>query len=245
MGAFLDNLRYLTGTVSTKVQPLPPLQPLQALGPPIAIDTEPQQQQMRTFEVTAPPVFVERPVDYAINFDKPIDYNKELKALQAQALTTAEPQQNTLSVESEDAWLRKYKGHHINPFMADLYQDLTFVIKKKANYKERLTCGLWAQDNVFKVYEWREDSVTKGRRVLRLEQFSPGPVRLCCGSQLRPYTTFGEASNRARLLTKSIRSFRWPCPLNRNKPATSVFDSQSGFLGRIEYRSSLEGLLPC
>jgi hypothetical protein len=31
-----------------------------------------------------------------------------------------EPQQ-TLSVENEDAWLRKYKGHHINPFMADLY----------------------------------------------------------------------------------------------------------------------------
>jgi hypothetical protein len=69
VGAFLDNLRYLTGSVSTKVQPLQHLGTVQ----PLTLDTEPH---LRTLE--APAVFVGRAVDYAINVEKPIDYNKEL-----------------------------------------------------------------------------------------------------------------------------------------------------------------------
>jgi hypothetical protein len=53
--------------------------------------------------------------------------------------------------------------------MADLYEHDTCVIKKKANYKDRLTCSLWSFDSVFKVYEWKENMVAKGRRLMRLE----------------------------------------------------------------------------
>lgn len=109
--------------------------------------------------------------------------------------------------------------------MNDLYIGDTYVIKKKANYKERLTCCLLSTDNVFKIYDWDELTVTKGRRLIRLEQFSPLTMRTLCCSQQRAYRTIGDASNRSRILTKSIRSFRWMCPCNNRKPITAVFDS--------------------
>ena len=44
--------------------------------------------------------------------------------------------------------------------MHDLYYGDTYVMKKKANYRERLTCGLLTFDNVYKVYEWDENTVS-------------------------------------------------------------------------------------
>jgi hypothetical protein len=66
--------------------------------------------------------------------------------------------------------------------MADLYSDDTFVMKKKAIYKDILTCGLYSTDNVYKVYEWREETVSKARRIIRLELFSPLSIRTFCCS---------------------------------------------------------------
>ena len=42
------------------------------------------------------------------------------------------------------------------------------------------------------------------------------------------------------MVTKSIRPFRFICPCNRNKAFTAVYDSKSGFLGRVVLGSSLE-----
>ena len=53
--------------------------------------------------------------------------------------------------------------------MQELYEMDTFVIKKKAIYIDRLTCSLISTDNVYKLYEWDEDTVTKGKRLMRLE----------------------------------------------------------------------------
>jgi hypothetical protein len=66
--------------------------------------------------------------------------------------------------------------------MADLYSDDTFVMKKKAIYKDIHTCGLYSTDNVYKVYEWREETVSKARRIIRLELFSPLSIRTFCCS---------------------------------------------------------------
>lgn len=88
-------------------------------------------------------------------------------------------------------------------------------------------------------------NVTKGRRLIRLEQFSPLTMRFFCSSTQRAYRTIGEASNRSWVLTKSIRSFRWMCPCNKRKPITAVFDSQSGYIGKVEYISCLENIILC
>lgn len=68
-------------------------------------------------------------------------------------------------------------------------------------------------------------------------------MRTFCCSFCRAYRTIGEASNRSKILTKSIRSFRWMCPCNKRKPLTAVFDSQSGYLGKVEFLSSIGS--PC
>lgn len=78
------------------------------------------------------------------------------------------PTEKTIVTE-EDAWIHRYKDDHLNPFMEDLYTPDAYVLKKKANYRERLSCGLHAQDNVFKIYEWDERAVIKGKRLIRLE----------------------------------------------------------------------------
>jgi len=49
-----------------------------------------------------------------------------------------------------------YSTDHLNPKMQELYFTDTFVIKKKANYKERLTCNILSFDNVYKLYSWDE-----------------------------------------------------------------------------------------
>jgi hypothetical protein len=61
-----------------------------------------------------------------------------------------------------------YQNDHISPYMHDLYYGDTFVLKKKANYREKLTCGLLSVDNVYKIYDWDESNVCQGRRLIRL-----------------------------------------------------------------------------
>ena len=48
-----------------------------------------------------------------------------------------------------DASIFQYE--RANPYMEDLYHRDTYVIKKKANYMERLCCSLIAEDNVYKI----------------------------------------------------------------------------------------------
>jgi hypothetical protein len=43
--------------------------------------------------------------------------------------------------------------------MHELYFPDTFVIKKKANYRERILCGFLSVDNVYKLFEWNEKDV--------------------------------------------------------------------------------------
>lgn len=45
----------------------------------------------------------------------------------------------------------------------------TYILKKKANYLERLFCGLLSYDNVYKLYEWNEELVESGRRIIRFK----------------------------------------------------------------------------
>jgi len=66
--------------------------------------------------------------------------------------------------------------------MHDLYYGDTYVLKKKANYRERLTCGILSMDNVYKLYEWDEDTVAQGKRLIRLQQYSPMSMRMICCS---------------------------------------------------------------
>lgn len=129
--------------------------------------------------------------------------------------------------------------------MSKLYAPDTYVIKKKANYLERSSCGLIAMDNVYKVYYWDEDLVTKGKRIVRFSQSSPPCVRTFCCSQYRTYRTLGHISNKSKVLTKSVRTFRWLCPLNKRKASTAVFDAETGYLGRVDIINSLECILFC
>ena len=46
-----------------------------------------------------------------------------------------------------------------NPYMESLYSPDTYMIVKKANYMERLTCSFIATDNIFKIYDWNEKNV--------------------------------------------------------------------------------------
>jgi hypothetical protein len=59
------------------------------------------------------------------------------------------------------------------------------------------------------------------------------------------YRTVGEASNRMQLISKSIRPFKWITPCNKVRPATIVFDSRSGIIGRIECTSFMENIFFC
>lgn len=118
--------------------------------------------------------------------------------------------------------------------MEQLLQMDTFVLKKKANYVERLICSLIPEDNVFKLYEWDEQDVKKGVRLLKFKQTSPDCIKFFCCSHCRSYLTVGRSSNRKKHLTKSIRTFRWMCPCNRRKPVTAVFDVATGYLGKAE-----------
>lgn len=69
----------------------------------------------------------------------------------------------------EDLNLYYQQTDHISSYMNELYFTDTFVIKKKANFRERLSCGLISVDNVYKIFEWDENTVTKGKRLIRLE----------------------------------------------------------------------------
>jgi len=53
--------------------------------------------------------------------------------------------------------------------MEDLLHRDTYVIKKKANYIERLTCSLVAEDNIYKIYDWDEKLIQKGIRLMKFK----------------------------------------------------------------------------
>lgn len=120
-----------------------------------------------------------------------------------------------------------------------------YVIKKKANYLERIFCSLITFDNVYKLFVWNEELVESGPRLLRYAQSSPGCIRMLCCSHFRSYRTVGEISNRTKMVTKSLRPFKFICPCNRNKAFTSVYDAKSGYIGRVVLGSSLECILMC
>jgi hypothetical protein len=145
--------------------------------------------------------------------------------------------------EYDDPTLFTYERK--NQLMQYIYSHDTYVIKKKANYLERISCSLLTFDNVYKLYNWNENTISKGIRVARFEQVSSGCIRACCCSHFRSYRTLGEISNKTKILTKSIRTFRWMCPCNKRKPITAVFDAQSGYLGKVELMSSCERLCCC
>lgn len=54
-----------------------------------------------------------------------------------------------------------------NPLMEHMLLPNTYVIKKKANYLERIFCSLLAFDNVYKLFIWNEELVESGPRLLR------------------------------------------------------------------------------
>lgn len=129
--------------------------------------------------------------------------------------------------------------------MHEILKGQSFVIRKKANYDEKFTCGLIVRDNVFKLYEWDEDLTEKGLRLARYEQKSDSCLKFMCWSFNRGYRTLGTVGNRSRSVTKSIRPFRMSCPWSPDKAFTACYDYSTGYLGRIEALSMLECLLPC
>ena len=112
-----------------------------------------------------------------------------------------------------------------NPLMQALYKRDVYVMKKKSNYMERILCSAYSADNVYKIYEWHELNVLKGLRLARFQQTSPLCMRSFCCSHQRSYRTLGEISNRTKIITKSLRTYRWMCPCNKRKPITAVFDA--------------------
>jgi hypothetical protein len=56
-----------------------------------------------------------------------------------------------------------------NPYMEHLYKYDTFVVKKKANYLDRITLSLVSTDNVYKIYDWNEKQVQKGIRLIKFK----------------------------------------------------------------------------
>lgn len=127
-----------------------------------------------------------------------------------------------------------FNYERVNPYMEQLYQRDTYVLKKKANYIERICCSLISEDNVYKLYDWDENEIDKGIRLIKFKQASPECIRMFCCSHYRSYRTLGRSSNNTQHLTKSIRTFRWNCPCNFRKPITAVFDTQTGYLGKVE-----------
>ena len=132
-----------------------------------------------------------------------------------------------------------------NPIMEKVLEPVSYVIKKKANYMEKITCGMHAMDNVYKLYSWNEDLVEAGPRLLRFKQESQSCLRHFCFSNLRSYYTVGDLSNKTKMVTKSIRPFKWLCLCNKKKPYTAVFDTRSGFIGSVEIINAFEFIMPC
>ena len=99
------------------------------------------------------------------NFTKDIQiYNQVINGYKA---TEPDRQMTTTDGLSEDPHNYYYGADHQNPYMHEMYFTDTYVIKKKANYRERLTCGLLSVDNVYKIYEWNEQDLCKERRLVR------------------------------------------------------------------------------
>ena len=51
--------------------------------------------------------------------------------------------------------------------MAALLHPNIYVIKKKANYLERIFCGILSFDNVYKLFLWNEELIEAGPRIIR------------------------------------------------------------------------------
>ena len=113
------------------------------------------------------------------------DYTKDIKIYNqiASGYKVTDPdRQMTTDAMTDDPHNYYYGNDHQNPYMHELYYSDTYVINKKANYRERLTCGLLSVDNVYKIYEWNEQELCKERRLVRFQQFSPFTMRFFCPS---------------------------------------------------------------
>lgn len=65
------------------------------------------------------------------------------------------------------------------------------VMKKKSQYEEMVTCGFYNKPNVYKIYEWNENSRTCDKVILRMREKSHHySIPMVMESTWRPYTTF-------------------------------------------------------
>jgi hypothetical protein len=69
-----------------------------------------------------------------------------------------------------------------NAYMEKTLMYESYVLKKKANYLEKAFCSAIIQDNVYKLYNWHESRVEKGRRLMRYQQASPSCIKYLCFS---------------------------------------------------------------
>lgn len=53
-----------------------------------------------------------------------------------------------------------------------IFKHQSYVIKKKANYMEKLLCGVVTFDNVYKLSIWDENQVEVGKRLIKYKQDS-------------------------------------------------------------------------
>ena len=62
---------------------------------------------------------------------------------------------------------RIFYMERVNPRMKELLKSQSMMLIKKANYPEKICCGLISQDNVYKLYEWDEENTERGLRLAR------------------------------------------------------------------------------
>lgn len=56
-----------------------------------------------------------------------------------------------------------------NSLMEELLDTECYVLKKKANYVEKIYCGLNPKDNVYKLYMFDDKTCRKGKRIARYQ----------------------------------------------------------------------------
>jgi hypothetical protein len=60
----------------------------------------------------------------------------------------------------------KMKVLGIHPLQQILSKE-SYCLKKKSNYIEKMSLGILSQDNVYKLYEWRESDIKRKVRLLK------------------------------------------------------------------------------
>jgi len=122
----------------------------------------------------------------------------------------------------------------------------SYCLKKKSNYVEKLSLGILSQDNVYKLYEWEEDNITKRLRKLKYVQKSRFGMRTIFCSQVRNYRGQCFDSKSTHMLTKSIRSSKSFMSCNKRlPPKVCLFDSMMGYLGKVEWGTACETVFMC